>query len=201
MEPLHDIDVHKLRQEAETIDKAIHALEAELLRLKARRKAIDGQLSTIVYPVHTLPAEVLCRIFLAAVLSVRPEEVNTLLLSITAVCQQWRGAAIADPHLWTQSCYYLPIPPPGDRLFGYFLQRAKGLPIVFSVDGRGAIYALFEFVFASCRHWSEAIFSCPNRFHFRLHFDSPGRQEMALDLPNLSKLTPSENSVSANGTD
>ncbi|KAF7298552.1 hypothetical protein MIND_00801900 [Mycena indigotica] len=107
--PLPPSDIHLLRKEAEQIEKAIDGLEFQLAQLKDRLAAIQGHLSVTVYPVSTLPAEILCNIFASAVSSSLGGEITRALLLITSVCQRWRHVAIADPiqKLWTNTCYFV----------------------------------------------------------------------------------------------
>ncbi|KAF7298721.1 F-box domain-containing protein [Mycena indigotica] len=185
-------EINSLRKEAGIIDQTIGTLEKQLLQLKSRRNSIHVKLSSLVYPVNTLPVEVLCHIFRETVSSSILSEVNATLLSITAVCQMWRSVAIADPHLWTKTCYILraPIANYHDPLFYHFLKRTQGLPIVVYIDERGsAECSLPPALFDSCRQWTEADLSDADRDghdfrSFRLR--SP---DTVLELPNLTKLT------------
>ncbi|KAF7290149.1 hypothetical protein MIND_01328100 [Mycena indigotica] len=193
-ETLDPSDVIRLRQEAENVDNTIRALQTQLLQLEARRSAIQDRLSAVIYPVNTLPAEVLCHTFQALVASSIPIEVNSALLSITAVCQRWRSVAIADPHLWTTLCYILraPIRDYRDPLFYCFLERTQGLPIVVHIDERGTSQcSLPSVLFDSSHQWTEAYLtdadaeSDGTTFRtFRL-----GSLDTVLNLPYLTTLT------------
>ncbi|KAF7290157.1 F-box domain-containing protein [Mycena indigotica] len=175
-------DIAQLRQEADDIDKEIERLEAELARLEAQRKTIQGKLSCIVYPVNTLPPEVLCHIFAAAASLSPLKEVNSVLLSITGVCQRWRDVAISEPVIWTRLCYVLDNHDQ-DRLFYRFLERSNGLPITLALDPRDRL-SLPPTFFRSCSQWKEADISFPGGFLF--NFLAPGS---SLILPHLEKLT------------
>ncbi|KAF7311779.1 F-box domain-containing protein [Mycena indigotica] len=177
-------DIVVLRQEAATLDDTIAALERQLGQLKARRDAIHTMLSDVIYPMHTLPTELLCHVFQALVALCLPDEVNSALLAVTAVCQRWRSIAIADPHLWTTTCYILRGGP--DPLFDHFLARTQGLPIAIAIEEtrHTSECALTPAVLSSCHQWREADLSVADLdVHFRI--ESPDTE---LDLPHLTKL-------------
>ncbi|KAF7290163.1 F-box domain-containing protein [Mycena indigotica] len=182
-------DVLLLRQEAEAIDETITALKAQLVQLEDRQKAIQDKLSTLTFPVQTLPAEIFCHIFRATLSSTDPRKVNAMLLSITAVCQRWRRIAIADPNLWTTTCYFLQGRDHFDPVFSHFLERTQGLPITVHVDAREESW-LPPPLFTSCRQWKEASLSLAgaNAIKIGLGLDSASIDNI-LDLPHLTKLT------------
>ncbi|KAJ7055981.1 hypothetical protein C8F01DRAFT_375190 [Mycena amicta] len=181
---LNDNEIHPLRVELAATETSIRDLHLQLARLEARREDIQKKLATIVYPVSSLPAEILCKIFAAAVSSSPLDELHTTLLKITAVCQQWRATAIADPNLWTTIQYTSARMCPDD-LFKCFLARTRGLPlhVSFVEDDRED---LSDTIMASSSQWKEANLSV-------LDSMDPFRKivalEISLHLPWLEKLT------------
>ncbi|KAF7314877.1 hypothetical protein MIND_00001400 [Mycena indigotica] len=194
--PLDSMTIARLRQEAEQIKKTIDSL-------KYRLDVIEEQLKTVVYPVDTLPPEILCKIF-AAVVSSAPRTVDVALLRITAVSQRWRAVAIADPHLWTRTCYFIRYSKNCDTLHQHFLQRAQGLPITLSTTGFDLVPdRLPRGVFDSASQWIEAHLQAGfNAFDlyeatFRratslpvfvpFDFDFPQLTKLTLDIPNIDR--------------
>ncbi|KAJ7055978.1 hypothetical protein C8F01DRAFT_1156526 [Mycena amicta] len=172
-------EIHSLRVELAATETSIRDLHLQLARLEARREDIQKKLATIVYPVSSLPAEILCRIFAAAVSSSPLDEVHATLLKITAVCQQWRATAIGDPNLWT-TIQYTGV----DDLFECFLARTRGLPLHLSTeqDVVGDI-SESETLMASSSQWKQAKLLAPEVM-------APfSRIKRPLDLPWLEKLT------------
>ncbi|KAF7298560.1 F-box domain-containing protein [Mycena indigotica] len=154
---------------------------------------INGSLSTVIYPVNTLPAEILCKIFAFAVSSSLGNDITRTLLLITSVCQRWRQVAIADPRLWTNVGYFVrrfdrneP-----DWLLRHFLSRALGHPIRLALSFAAAysrVNVLPHHFFSSARQWMEADITGPSNEGWAFHpSDLP--LASALDLPHLEKLS------------
>ncbi|KAJ7055977.1 hypothetical protein C8F01DRAFT_1156524 [Mycena amicta] len=179
---LSDAEIHRLRVELAATEMSIRDLHLQLARLEARREDIQKKLATIVYPVSSLPAEILCKIFAAAVASSPLDEVHATLLKITAVCQQWRATAIADPNLWTTIEYTSAT----DDLFKCFLARTRGLPlhVSFVEDGRDDLSDTP--LMASSSQWKEANLSVLDSLE---PFRTIAALEIPLQLPWLEKLT------------
>ncbi|KAF7298539.1 hypothetical protein MIND_00800600 [Mycena indigotica] len=175
----------RLREEAEHLKQAIGELKTKLESLEDRLNAVQYDLSSLVYPVNTLPNEILCHIFAAAVSASPPSraEINRTRLRITAVCQHWRSVAIADPHLWTQTYYLVHHTRADDLLFEHFLSRTLGLPIKYTVTltdlwpGELAPADAFD----SVDQWEEASLTSEGW---------PGALlDERIDCPHLTKLT------------
>ncbi|KAF7303526.1 hypothetical protein MIND_00581800 [Mycena indigotica] len=203
--PLNVAAISRLRDEAEHIQNAINALKPQLETLEDRLAAIQHDLSSVVYPVNSLPAEILGRMFEVAMDSVPPHEINRTRFRITAVCRLWRDIAIAHPHVWTR------IYPPrrtlnssSDSLFDDSLQHARGLPLEFSLPRHSRPP---RFLFNSAAQWAVAsVESTPwSRFASHDHriecprltklvidlqdFTRPNQYYMELDTPNLRELS------------
>ncbi|KAF7292035.1 F-box domain-containing protein [Mycena indigotica] len=182
--PLSSAEIVRLREEAARIVKTIGTLTIQL-------EEIQQTLATVVYPVNTLPAELLCRIFAAAVSSSPRSQVNYTLLHITAVCQRWRSVALADPRLWTRACYCIN-GEKRDLLFEHFIARTQGLPIEFSTIGGDEYREILghwwfpDHIFASASRWGEVDLSAEEPSILTL--DALGTIA-ALELPFLSQMT------------
>ncbi|KAF7302300.1 hypothetical protein MIND_00797500 [Mycena indigotica] len=174
--PLNAPVISRLRSEAEELNKSIHELKTQLAALQDRLEAIEEQLSTVVYPINTVPPEIMCRIFAAAVSLSPPAKVPVILLRITSVSQRWRAIAIAEPHLWTNASFFLKREK-SSPLFELFLQRAQGLPIIVSTPRARLPRDLFD----STARWKEADLDA-----ISLGFKCP---ISGFDFPHLTKLT------------
>ncbi|KAF7314893.1 F-box domain-containing protein [Mycena indigotica] len=186
--PIDSATISQLRDEAEQVKKTIHQLETQLQMLADHLEALQDDLSAVVYPINTLPAEVLCHIFAAAVSSSPSIDVNRTLLQITTVCQRWRRTAIADPHLWTRISYSID-EDQRDFLSEHFLRRARALPIVFSIPADDLSgYKLPRCIFDSASQWEEASLSSIKwPFNWATpNSDTPNAQ---LDFPLLTKFS------------
>ncbi|KAF7314874.1 hypothetical protein MIND_00001100 [Mycena indigotica] len=155
--PFDSTSISQLRDKAEKVKETIQQLKTQLQILEDHLEALQDSLSTIVYPINTLPAEILCHIFAEAVSSSHSLDVNSTLLQITAVCPRWRRTAIADPHLWTRVSYLID----GERdiLAEHFLRRTQGLPVVFSIPEEANDYESYDLprcIFDSAPQWAEA---------------------------------------------
>ncbi|KAG8743490.1 hypothetical protein FRC10_011963 [Ceratobasidium sp. 414] len=97
------------------------ASEAESLRSARRSLATTRNLSTALTPIHTLPPEILTRIFM---------RVPTY--EFTGISSYWRWIALTTPSLWT----YLDITNQNNFDYGYLsLDRSDGLPLYFYISG------------------------------------------------------------------
>ncbi|KAJ7633669.1 hypothetical protein DFH06DRAFT_1303404 [Mycena polygramma] len=94
----------QLRTELEEVNLAILRQKAFLDALEKRRRDLETGLSKVVYPVLTLPPEILSGIFVECVPTqeprARPSPV-TPPLSLAQVCHYWRGIALSTCELWS----------------------------------------------------------------------------------------------------
>ncbi|KAF8199282.1 hypothetical protein K438DRAFT_1475183, partial [Mycena galopus ATCC 62051] len=88
---------------------SIHALQAHIDTLQARLDALDSErceleetLDSFVYPVISIPVEILSLIFLNCLPAngrVRPSTFSAP-VSLTQINRHWREIAVSIPHLW-----------------------------------------------------------------------------------------------------
>ncbi|KAG8763179.1 hypothetical protein FRC12_008660 [Ceratobasidium sp. 428] len=123
-----------LAVEAELADLASE--ESELRKARATLSVLRNTSSTLS-PVHTLPSEILARIFLMAQsFSSRASEAKSLAPAhdFSQVSSYWRATAINLPHLWTHICIA-----PTQTNYEYatlLLRRSKGLPIYLDISSK-----------------------------------------------------------------
>ncbi|KAJ7093277.1 hypothetical protein B0H15DRAFT_905142 [Mycena belliarum] len=69
-----------------------------MARLRNKKKAILQSLDAIVYPVVTVPPEIISEIFLHYVYGQPSGHPSTL----TSICRSWRATALSTPGLWNE---------------------------------------------------------------------------------------------------
>ncbi|KAJ6542936.1 hypothetical protein B0H19DRAFT_957879, partial [Mycena capillaripes] len=91
-----------IRLRIDEIRSTILRYETYLQALEEKQRELETALSTIVYPVLTLPPEIVSRIFVECLPShgrVRPSP-RTPPLVLAQICQKWREIALTDSILW-----------------------------------------------------------------------------------------------------
>ncbi|KAJ7142886.1 hypothetical protein C8R44DRAFT_545707, partial [Mycena epipterygia] len=76
--------------------------QSSLAALETQQRELEMKLFLIVYPVLTLPTEIMARIFVECLPShgrVRPS-VHMPPLTLAQICGQWRDIALSTPELW-----------------------------------------------------------------------------------------------------
>ncbi|KAJ7044674.1 hypothetical protein C8F04DRAFT_593653 [Mycena alexandri] len=91
------------RTHAANLDIQILALERSLTVLRAQRTMVQERLDSYIYPVLTLPNEIVSEIFIRFV-PVYPEGPSLDGIhspnNLTHICRKWRDIALATPELW-----------------------------------------------------------------------------------------------------
>ncbi|KAJ6448477.1 hypothetical protein C8R45DRAFT_848892 [Mycena sanguinolenta] len=102
--------------EAESHRAALAEIQAEIARFKTyaacyisalekQQEELDARLTSIVYPILSLPAEITSSIFVECLpddgVSPSPESAPLLLLR---VCRQWKDIALSTSQLWGSLC-------------------------------------------------------------------------------------------------
>ncbi|KAJ6476429.1 hypothetical protein C8R47DRAFT_658629 [Mycena vitilis] len=68
--------------------------------LQTRQHQLESELAGIVYPILTLPPEIVTRFFVACLQNDPPACRGTMPRLLTQVCRQWRQIAICSSELW-----------------------------------------------------------------------------------------------------
>ncbi|KAG8691201.1 hypothetical protein FRC08_010243, partial [Ceratobasidium sp. 394] len=115
------------------LESALIAVDAELESLASEAKSLCSagtslrgtrNLSTSLTPIHTLPPEILTRIFMMAPSAYR--------FKLTAISSYWRQVALNAPYLWTR----VKLGCQNRFTYDYLsLDRSNGLPLDFHVSG------------------------------------------------------------------
>ncbi|KAF8175481.1 hypothetical protein K438DRAFT_1847783 [Mycena galopus ATCC 62051] len=92
------------------LESEISALENSIVALKNERQSVQARLSAYVYPVLTLPNEVVSQIF---VHTLPPYPLPSSLWGSSSptflgqICQKWRAIAFSTPMLWRAPSFFV----------------------------------------------------------------------------------------------
>ncbi|KAJ7613135.1 hypothetical protein FB45DRAFT_843054, partial [Roridomyces roridus] len=89
-----------LRQRLSALDADIAYHESILLDLKQQRSFVHSELQSIVYPVLTLPPEIVAEIFKWCGAEGMAPNSSCAPLLLTQICRDWRTLAFSTPALW-----------------------------------------------------------------------------------------------------
>ncbi|KAJ7176180.1 hypothetical protein C8R43DRAFT_555315 [Mycena crocata] len=211
-----DTSMSETRKRIETLDLQISALETALRDCKAERRSLKTYLNGYIYPVLTLPNELVSEIFVQSLspASARLSEAGRdSPLFLGHICHTWRQIAISTPSLWTQ--IVLAASPTAAEshlnLLDIWLTRSRDCPISLAiVDVGNAPFSMHRFVEAilpHCMRWKELMLFIPGDDLQRvtgefplLHtlsvgqtdlagtMDTPCPVKMYYDSPKLEKL-------------
>ncbi|KAJ7241326.1 hypothetical protein B0H12DRAFT_1237051 [Mycena haematopus] len=92
--------LQELRQRLADLDATISYHESILQELKQQRFSILSELNAVVYPVLTLPPEIMAQIFLWCIDVERCSHPSVAPLLLTQICRDWRALAFCTPELW-----------------------------------------------------------------------------------------------------
>ncbi|KAJ7659131.1 hypothetical protein DFH06DRAFT_1195099 [Mycena polygramma] len=123
------------RRRMAQIDLEISTFEISINKLKLEQAILRDRLSNYIYPVLTLPNEIVSEIFLQTLdPSDNPFHLfNSLIcgpaspLFLGHICQRWRDIALSTPSLWTTISLRTDIPNPYRQLWllGIWLTRSR----------------------------------------------------------------------------
>ncbi|KAJ7739851.1 hypothetical protein B0H16DRAFT_1890933 [Mycena metata] len=164
-----------LRTRLEEVNTAISEQQALLdkitktmVELQADRRLIQSQLDSIVYPVHSLPLDVILEIFGHCVSESGPRTHGGVPVvnwehnfghesywsptTIFRVCRSWREIALATPTLWTTIDFRPRHDCPGHRVERYLEYRAiitRDLPLSVNINSDEIVRNLGRAAFAT----------------------------------------------------
>ncbi|KAJ7613198.1 hypothetical protein FB45DRAFT_759275 [Roridomyces roridus] len=87
----------ELRAHLSRIAQELNALQSQMMSLHAERATVASQLGAIVYPILSLPNELVSEIFSLYV----KDHPKRSPMCLTWVCKLWRDIAISTCSLWT----------------------------------------------------------------------------------------------------
>ncbi|KAJ7684317.1 hypothetical protein DFH06DRAFT_3666 [Mycena polygramma] len=92
----------QLRAALEAVNRGILRHQMHISELEAQRRSLELKLAQIVYPVQSLPPEIIAHVFVQCLPvhgRVRPSPMTPPLL-LAQICQQWREIALGTCELW-----------------------------------------------------------------------------------------------------
>ncbi|KAJ7901418.1 hypothetical protein B0H13DRAFT_1717854 [Mycena leptocephala] len=99
--PMHLFSLTFTRGRICEIESEIAALKSSIEKLRLERKILKSHLATYIYPVLTLPHEIVSEIFLQSLDPDATPGSPTSPLFLGHICQKWRHIALSTPWLWT----------------------------------------------------------------------------------------------------
>ncbi|KAJ7237652.1 hypothetical protein C8J57DRAFT_1568082 [Mycena rebaudengoi] len=115
-------------------------LDAKQRELEEKQREWEAALDRVVFPVLTIPPEIVSLIFIASLpTTLHPEpSPNTAPLLVAQICRRWREIALETSELWA-SVYIPAARRNGSELLEAWLQRAKGVPVSLYLDPQSAL--------------------------------------------------------------
>ncbi|KAF7289733.1 F-box domain-containing protein [Mycena indigotica] len=116
-----------LRAQIADIDAQIRDHETSISSLLSKREQLDSELKAIVYPIHTLPIELLVKIFQHACAD---QNIPHFRLTVAAVCRVWLDTALTTSSLWQRLVFRCKSASPEvQEILRTWLSRSKILPL------------------------------------------------------------------------
>lgn len=167
------------------------------------RRALKTRLEACIYPVLTLPNEIVSEIFIKALpeepyrsppddASPSPSGPSCPLL-LGQVCRRWRQIALSTPSLWTALDLSL-----DDKLTNHknqlcllqtWLERSRACPLTISIywDGSSPVgtHEFIEVLVPHSQRWEHMDFIIPFRDLLLIKGDMPLLRELAIGFPDL----------------
>ncbi|KAJ7192150.1 hypothetical protein C8J57DRAFT_1109802, partial [Mycena rebaudengoi] len=106
--------------------QTIELLEAKQLDSEKQQREWEAALDCIKYPVLTLPAELVSRIFIACLPAYPRPSPHTAPLLVVQICHHWREIALETSELWASLSILSQYP---RKFLETWLGRAKGFPL------------------------------------------------------------------------
>ncbi|KAK7052292.1 F-box domain-containing protein [Favolaschia claudopus] len=164
--------------------KRLSELDAIISSLTLQRRALQTVSDAIIYPVLSLPPEIISEIFLRCLPSASyaessPEDAPLLL---TQICRQWRQVALQTPGLWTSLRFV-----DGQKsveLVSLWFSRSGDLPLDLNLNCSDELRAgaLVQASMSVACRWRDVEFSLPLTSVAQLDL-------RAYSLPNLRTFT------------
>ncbi|KAJ7205604.1 hypothetical protein C8J57DRAFT_1099978 [Mycena rebaudengoi] len=115
-------------------------LVAKQRHLEAKQREWEAALDRVVFPVLTIPPEIVSEIFIASLPTnshPKPSPTTAPLL-VAQICRHWRYIALETSELWAS--VYIPAGRRnGSELLEAWLHRAKGVPVSLYLDPQSAL--------------------------------------------------------------
>ncbi|KAF8207657.1 hypothetical protein K438DRAFT_1813983 [Mycena galopus ATCC 62051] len=120
------------------LDAQILALENPLPELRSERALVQRRLQSYIYPVLTLPTEIVSEIFSHFVPRYPrcPPLIGALSpTTLTHICHEWREIAVSTPTLWRAICVSdYDLPEGRTHIVDLWLKRSRSCPLSIELD-------------------------------------------------------------------
>ncbi|KAJ7626048.1 hypothetical protein FB45DRAFT_922822 [Roridomyces roridus] len=180
IQPLECSSRSHLRARLSQLDTLIAALSAE-------RDALRLESDSIVYPILTLPAEIITEIFRHCISPLPKPSPSAAPLLLTQVCRLWRQIAVANPWLWRSLSVDARVP---REVLQAWLLRGGNMPLELTLHSKDALAgnALLETSLPHSYRWQDVSFRLPVRSFLLLHLGDA-------HMPSLRKISVDTNYV------
>ncbi|KAJ7484961.1 hypothetical protein B0H11DRAFT_2019396 [Mycena galericulata] len=196
------------RARIDALSSEIAALYATIHRITAERETLQAHLDAYIYPVLTLPNELVSEIFIHSLPPSDSEESDSSALSspllLGRICRKWRDISLSTPRLWTDIDFTI-----GNResskvsinrleLLDTFFTRSRNCQLNISMtyhpfhpptaSGELAAGVAMEAVTQHCRRWEEAYLAVPLLHLTRATGDMPLLHTLTLCVTDIDEL-------------
>ncbi|KAJ7149623.1 hypothetical protein C8R46DRAFT_1125632 [Mycena filopes] len=159
--PMHLFPLDFTRRRIAEVDAEILALKDALSKVKLERKALKKHLASYIYPVLTLPNEVVSEVFLQTLDKSPSLGGRGSPIYLGHICQRWRDIALSTPSLWSTmnlAMRHFRAPQNYLRLLDAWLTRSKDCPLsitfIDALNGRVWIMPrIMEAILAQQARW------------------------------------------------
>ncbi|KAJ6476442.1 hypothetical protein C8R47DRAFT_1141450 [Mycena vitilis] len=140
---------HEQKRCLDAFEMQQRALDAKQREFEAKQHELETTLSLVVYPVLSLPPEIVARFFVACLPEhgdvVRPCR-DTAPLLVSQICRQWRRIAVNTCTLWASLTIVLPQYRMTDnfRLLETWFLRAKKTPLSITLSSQSSRSEILE---------------------------------------------------------
>ncbi|KAJ7759401.1 hypothetical protein DFH07DRAFT_884339 [Mycena maculata] len=183
------------------VDTQIAYFEASIRKLKMARGFLKNHLDTYIYPVLTLPNEIISEIFFHTLPeeayqsppkhSDSPSPCANSPLALGHICSKWRQIALSTPTLWTALELYLDNVVNSNqlRLLEIWLNRSGGCPLSIGIwSGATSTPDVCRFIDAlvpHCGRWQDMDLDIPFRDLIRITGDMPLLHTLSVGLTDM----------------
>ncbi|KAJ7149634.1 hypothetical protein C8R46DRAFT_1125655 [Mycena filopes] len=156
--PMHLFPQDFTRRRIAEVDAEILALKDALSKVKLERKALKQHLASYIYPVLTLPNEVVSEIFLQTLDKSPSLGGRASPIYLGHICQRWRDIALSTPSLWSTMDIAMRHYKAYLRLLDAWLTRSRDCPLSITLtdmfNGRAWITPhIMEAILAQQARW------------------------------------------------
>ncbi|KAJ7615454.1 hypothetical protein FB45DRAFT_1035442 [Roridomyces roridus] len=144
----------QLRARLAQIDAKIASLESQQALLHAERQTITQKLAVAIYPVLTLPHDVVSEIFLHCIDEDENRYKACIPVTLASVCSPWRAVALHTHGIWTHlETSLFKHPQRAENLLRMHVTRSGSLPLdlrIYSLDLVHPTHENFLRIFGDC---------------------------------------------------